>query len=356
MSKRKRRSNANKQTSNTTELQTTNTATHTNASPADFNLSFGDPEPVPMSGLTDYLGVFSDPVGNYYLPPILLTGLAQISRANAHHSSCVFFKRNELARHFVPGPHLSLADFRAAALDFETFGNAYFQTMTDHFGLVIRLQHLPGLNMRVKKGGGFVMLQPFGVTDIEYSADEVLHVKEYDTIQQIYGVPEWLGGIQSALLNQDATLFRRRYFLNGSHLGYILYTTDPNLDTEVEKEITEKVRQGKGVGNFRSMYLHVPNGKEKGVQVIPVGDISQRDEFERVKNISANDVLVAHRMQSALAGVKPENAGGFGDIKTISMVYVATEVQAKAQPFLDLNNRLPPRCQITFDFPDNDSM
>lgn len=317
-----------------------------------IDLSFGDPEPVPMGALADYLGVFTSPGGDLYLPPVSLSGLAQISRANAHHSSCLFFKRNMLARFFRPGRQMSLADFRAAALDFENFGMAYLQVLTDFLGVPIRLRHLPAMNMRVRRDGGYRMLQPYGTPDIDYREDEVLMVKEYDTVQQVYGVPEWLGGLQSALLNQDATLFRRRYFLNGSHLGYILYTTDPQMDPEVEKEITDKVREGKGVGNFRSMYLHVPNGKEKGVQVIPVGDISQKDEFERVKKISADDVVVAHRVPPALAGIKPDNTGGFGDIEKINRVYIDNEVRSKAQSFLDLNSQLPARCHLAFDFPE----
>lgn len=40
-------------------------------------------------------------------------------------------------------------------------------------------------------------------------------------------MPEWLAVVQSALLNESATLFRRRYYTNGLHAGFILYMTDP---------------------------------------------------------------------------------------------------------------------------------
>lgn len=51
-------------------------------------------------------------------------------------------------------------------------------------------------------------------------------------MQQVYGSPDYVGGIQSALLNSDATVFRRRYFNNGAHMGFILYSTDPDLHSE----------------------------------------------------------------------------------------------------------------------------
>jgi len=33
--------------------------------------------------------------------------------------------------------------------------------------------------------------------------------------------------IPPALLNEAATLFRCKYYLNGSHAGFIMYMTDP---------------------------------------------------------------------------------------------------------------------------------
>ena len=68
----------------------------------------------------------------------------------------------------------------------------------------------------------------------------MVQVKEYDEIQQIYGMPDWLGGLQSALLNEDATLFRRRYYVNGAHLGYILYTNDAKLPPAARTKLEEK--------------------------------------------------------------------------------------------------------------------
>lgn len=45
---------------------------------------------------------------------------------------------------------------------------------------------------------------------------------ELDLNQEIYGLPEYLSAIPSALLNEPATLFRRKYYMNGSHAGFIM--------------------------------------------------------------------------------------------------------------------------------------
>jgi hypothetical protein len=47
--------------------------------------TFGDPEPVLRDNLIDYLGVFQDLTGPFYVPPVDLRGLSRLRRANPHH-------------------------------------------------------------------------------------------------------------------------------------------------------------------------------------------------------------------------------------------------------------------------------
>ncbi len=154
------------------------------------------------------------------------------------------------------------------------------------------------------------------------------------------------------LLNEDATLFRRKYYQNGAHMGYIFYTADANLDEEDEKALKEQIKKSKGVGNFRSLFLNIPGGKPDSVKIIPVGDIATKDEFERVKNLTRNDVLAMWRINGALAGILPENNTGFGDLDKITKNNYENEVVPMQQVFLQLNNVLPRSRQIRFSVPD----
>lgn len=78
------------------------------------------------------------------------------------------------------------------------------------------------------------------------------------------------------------------------------------------------------------------NSKEP-VQIIPVGDIGTKNEFENIKNITERDMLSMHRMQPGLSGGIPQNTGGFGDMERIMHVYHKLEVTAMQEPFLELN-------------------
>lgn len=316
------------------------------------NFSFGDPETVLSTHLTDYLGIFTHN-GEYYTPPVSLTGLAKCSRANAHHGSALFFKRNMAARYFIDSKVLSHKNFSNAAYDYPLFGQCYFRKRTNAFGQFLHYEHLPALYMRKmspKKGldnDRYCMLLDGG-KKLEFEAGEVVHLKEYDTVQNIYGAPQYLGGMQSLLLNEDATLFRRRYYKNGAHMGYVFLNTAVELSEDDETNLSKQIGDSKGVGNFRSMFLSLPGADPESIKIMPVGDISTKDEFERVKNITRNDVLAMHRINPALAAVMPESEAGFGDIEKISKVNYENEVVPIQQVFLQLNEGMPKNKHIAF--------
>ncbi|WP_289283320.1 MULTISPECIES: phage portal protein [unclassified Methylophaga] len=306
-----------------------------------IQFTFGDPEPVLNNKMTDYLGVFTDLGGKYWVPPVSLNGLAQTRGANSHHNSILHFKKNMILKWFEPSKMLSYSTLKQIALDFEVFGMFYVQIFTNGFGRPVRLGHLPSIAMRRgKKPGVFFKLLSDG-SEIEFAPDEVIQINEYDVMQSIYGIPEYMGGIQSVLLSEDAGLFRRKYYKNGAHMGYIFLTSDTGLEEDDLQILSDQVSQSKGPGNFRSMHLNIErtNAKEP-VKIIPVGDIGTKDEFERIKNITRGEILSMHRMYPGLSGVIPESNSGFGDMEKIMRVYHELEVGAMQQPFLELNELL----------------
>ncbi len=288
--------------------------------------SFGAPEQVLTQNIGEYLGVFASECGRIYLPPVSRQGLAKLLRANPHHGAIAPFKRNLLLRDFLPSLGLSVQTMRCVGLDHMVFGECFLYLRENIAGQVLEMEHLPAINMRCRLDGGYTMLLPHG-EELEFDQDEVLHLKEYDVEQNIYGIPDYLGGLQSLLLNEAATLFRRRYYSNGAHAGYVFYTNDENLSEEDEENLKQQIAASKGVGNFRSMFVNIPGGSEKAIQIIPVGDFQAKDELEKVKNITRNDVIAAWRMNPALAGIIPENSAGFGDIEKIDRVYMNNEIR-----------------------------
>jgi PBSX family phage portal protein len=160
---------------------------------------------------------------------------------------------------------------------------------------------------------------------------------EIDIEQEIYGKPEYLSAIQSALLNEGATIFRRRYYLNGSHAGFVFYLNEPTMTDKDADEIEKALKESKGVGNFKNMFIHAPNGKPDGVKIIPIAEVAAKDEFLGIKNTTAKDVMTAHRVPPQLLGQVPEVNGGFGDVEKATNVFFRNEIIPLQNKMLEIN-------------------
>ena len=139
-------------------------------------------------------------------------------------------------------------------------------------------------------------------------------------------MPEYLSALQSALLNESATIFRRRYYENGSHAGFIMYLSDSAVSNGDVEKLREQLRKSKGPGNFRNLFVHAPGGKPEGLKLIPVSEIAAKDDFSAIKNASKDDVLAAHRVPPGLLGIIPNNSGGFGNASQSLDVFYKNEI------------------------------
>ena len=334
MTKRNRRAQA--QAQHTTAAAPPPAPTSTPPAQA-FTFDLGDPEPVigGRSALLEYAECLQS--GDWYEPPVSLSALARLLRVGAHHESALRFKINVLASTFIPSPALSAEAFSGFALDYMVLGNAYLERRRNRLGGLLELRHALGkYTRRGLEAGRF-----FFVTDLqsphEFPRNDLFQLREPDIHQEIYGLPPYLGALQSAMLNESATLFRRRYYNNGSHAGFILYITDPAQQQEDVDAIRDALKNSKGVGNFRNLFLYSPEGKKDGVQLIPVGEVAAKDDFLNIKNVSRDDVLAAHRVPPQLLGIVPKNAGGFGSIADAAKVFVKNELAPLQARFLELN-------------------
>lgn len=293
-------------------------------------ITFDKPEPILTTG-TDYREIWYDNDFDHYRQPIDRLALAQLINLNAQHGGIVQARRNMVTSDYQGGG-LSHDQLNASVYDYITFGDTAILKVRNGWGDVVALEPLPGLYMRIRKTGEFVVLQDG--EPLVYPPEDVIFLRMYDPQQHIYGLPDYIGGIHSALLNAEAVIFRRRYYHNGAHTGGILYTRDPGMTDELEEEIERQLKQSKGIGNFSTILVNIPNGDPEAVKFIQMGDIGAKDEFANVKNISAQDVLNAHRFPAGLAGIIPQNAAGLGNPETARETYRKDEILPVQRRFM----------------------
>lgn len=296
------------------------------APPANIDaFTFGDPTPVlDQRGILDYLECWR--YGRFYEPPVDLHGLSRTTRANPYLHSGLTFKRNMLVRTFRPHRLLSREAFAQLALDYTTFGMAYVERRRALSGVAHSLAvPLAQYMRRGVEQGEFFQVRA-GKIEHEFAAGEVFQLREADADQEVYGLPEWMPAVQSALLNESATLFRRKYYNNGSHAGFILYLTDSQPEGGDVDNLREALRQSRGPGNFRNLFVHSPGGSKDGLKLIPVSEVAAKDEFTGIKSVTRDDMLASLRTPPQLLGIVPQNSGGFGSIREAAMVWAAMEL------------------------------
>lgn len=273
--------------------------------------------------------------------PFDIAATAKLFRATSHHTSAIIVKRNILSAAFVPHPLMNREQFNALALNVLTFANGYVHVGRNRFGGITQLTSRPTLAMR--RGAdlnSYYQLNNFESEIHQFDSRDIIHLYEPDITQEVYGIPSYLSSINAILLNEAATLFRRRYYKNGAHAGFILHMTDALHKQEDIDDLEHALENSKGAGNFKNLLLYTPGGTKDGVKVIPIAEVAAKDEFFNIKLASRDDQLAGHRTPPQLIGVVPQNAGGFGDIEKAAKVFYYNEIVYYQNLFKEINDRL----------------
>lgn len=325
--------------SNRSRSKAKNTQTITQPAPKAEMFTFGEPSAVlDRRDILDYTECVGN--GKWIEPPISFSGLAKSLRAAVHHSSPIYVKRNILASTYIPHPLLSQQDFSRFVLDYLVFGNAFLEQRLSVSGKPLKLVTSPAkYTRRGVESGVYWFVQSF-TKPHSFAPDSVFHLLEPDINQELYGMPEYLSALNSAWLNESATLFRRKYYQNGAHAGYIMYVTDPTLGEVDVDAMRDSMKKSKGLGNFKNLFFHAPNGKPDGIKIVPLSEVATKDDFFNIKKVSAADLMDAHRIPYQLMGGKPENVGSTGDVEKAAKVFVRNELTPLQERIKEVNDWL----------------
>jgi len=275
--------------------------------------------------------------GKWYEPPVTFSGLAKSFRAAVHHSSPMYVKRNILASTFIPHPLLSQQQFSRYALDYIVFGNAFIEKRLSVTGQLLKLEASPAKYTRRGVEENVYWFVENYISPHAFGQGSVFHLQEPDINQELYGLPEYLSALNSAWLNESATLYRRKYFLNGAHAGYVMYVTDPAQNSQDVTALRDMMTKSKGSGNFKNIFYHAPGGKSDAIKIIPLSEVATKDDFFNIKNATRDDLLSAHRVPPQMMGIIPNNTGGFGDVEKAAKVFVRNELVPLQERMKEMN-------------------
>lgn len=299
--------------------------------------TFGEPVPVlDKREILDYLQCMERQ--NWYEPPVSLDGLSRSFRATSHLSSAMYFKVNILTSSFIPHPLLSRSSFERWALDMMWSGNAYLEQRTSLLGNRMKLE--PTLAKFTRRGTDldtYWFVSSFG-EEHEFKKGSVFHLMQPDINQEIYGLPEHIPALNSAWLNEAATLFRRKYYQNGSHAGFILYMNDTAQSEDDIAALRKALKDSKGPGNFRNLFMYAPGGKKDGIQIMPISEVAAKDDITAINDITVDAMQTSNRVPPQLMGQTPKGNSGFGNPTDAARVFHRNELIPMQARFEELNH------------------
>ena len=111
-------------------------------------------------------------------------------------------------------------------------------------------------------------------------------------------------------------------------------------DTDLADRMRQAMRDTKGIGNFRNLFMYAPNGKPDGIKILPLSEVATKDDFFNIKKASRDDLLSAHRVPPQMMGIIPDNSGGFGDAVKAAQVFVRNKLTPLQERLKEINNWL----------------
>ncbi|CEE89979.1 Presumed portal vertex protein (GpQ) (fragment) [Xenorhabdus nematophila str. Anatoliense] len=210
----------------------------------------------------------------------------------------------------------------------------YLEKRTHRLGGLLTLKHAPAKYTRWgEKAGRYWFVESWN-KEFEFRQDCLFHLMNPDIHQEIYGLPEYLVGLLSASLNRSATTFSMNYYENGSHAGVIVYLTDPKGVDNLQNALQKSRRDGA----FKNLFVYAANGKKDGLQILPFSQISAKDEFTNIKEVTRDDLLAMHRVPPQLMGFSPSNGGNFGDVEKAAKVFAINELTPIMESLKSIND------------------
>lgn len=80
-------------------------------------------------------------------------------------------------------------------------------------------------------------------------------------------------------------------YQSGSHAGFIMYMTDAAQNEDFVNDLRTEMKNSKGAGNFRNLFMYALGRKKDGLQLILIREVAAKDDFGAIKNISRDDQL-----------------------------------------------------------------
>ena len=232
------------------------------------------------------------------------------------------------------------------ALDYETTGNGYLEGVRGRGGLVQELYFCPAIETwrRPRDAGtAFLYRSPTG-QDVNFPRFDatkqddkfLIHFAQATQQNRHYGLPSWRGIIPDIVLDDYATRYNQKFFINSGIPDLAIIVEGGVFDEPTEKAVVEFVQNNfKGLDNaHRTLYLPVNQDGVK-VRFEKLGmEIEKDGSFTKLRESCRDRILAGHGVPPRLAGViTTGQIGGGGEVDGQIKIFQETTISPRQRYF-----------------------
>ncbi|HUU56031.1 MAG TPA: phage portal protein [bacterium] len=156
-------------------------------------------------------------------------------------------------------------------------GNGYLEVLRNRKKEIDGFAHLPGHTMRIRPAGGFVQIRSGkkvyfkefgddrdidfetgkeGASEPKKQANEVIHILEYSSRSDYYGIPQYVSATPAILGSREAAEYNYYFFVNNGVPRFAILVNGGSLSKDSEKSIREYLEANtRGVTNAHKVLV-----------------------------------------------------------------------------------------------------
>jgi hypothetical protein len=169
---------------------------------------------------------------------------------------------------------------------------------------------------------------------------EIFEIKPYKAGKTYFADPDYVQGLQYAMLEEEISNFSVNHIKNGLSMGWVINFNAGIPSEEVQEELERKVtNRTTGSNNAGRVIISFNDSKETAPTVEAIPDNANHEQWQFWANEARQQLLVAHRVTSPmLFGVKDNTGLGnnANELKEGTKLLHETTIRPKQQEILEV--------------------
>ena len=248
-------------------------------------------------------------------------------------------------------------ELRKLVSDFELFGSCVGQIIYSKSKKrrITSIEHLPRLNVAPNKTNNKGLIDKYWICKdwsniinnkpVSYPAfgsnakTEIFEIKAYKAGKTYFADPDYLAGLQYAMLEEEISNFSVNHIQNGLSAGYIINFNNGEPPEEIKDDMERNVHQKlTGSSNAARVILSFNDNKDTAPTVEAIPTNANHEQWQFWADEARQQLLVSHRVTTPmLFGVKDNTGLGNNaqEMKEGSKLLHETTIRPKQNTILD---------------------